>query len=297
MDSNKYKYFFKCTQCGDKAFQFIRCPKRGDIMDRHLVTHQVNPGEPILCLLCGTPFAESEFKDQNLIIEPGEKKYHILIAVPTMGNINVLTTSQLVGMARKKGWPKEFRENSEVAFYFTHAVAPVDRARNSIVEYFLAQQKDSKGNDLPNFTHIFFLDADTVPPANVLPLLLSHEKDIISGITPIPKRDKKQELWYTVDNCWESLDRDVEGKIIRSNYVERGTGLKKIVRCGASCLLIKREVFDKLSKPYFKYLFNEDMTTEVMGEDVNFCHKAQDVGFEIFCDTSVICNHVKDMVL
>jgi GT2 family glycosyltransferase len=53
---------------------------------------------------------------------------------------------------------------------------------------------------------------------------------------------------------------------------------------GMHCILIRREVFEKIERPYFFY----DSTSE----DMNFCKKAIKAGFEILVDTGITCGHL-----
>lgn len=218
------------------------------------------------------------------------KSYRVLVGIPTMGSMEATLVSTIIRWVRRS-------VKDQLAFYFTFKVQPVERARNEIVKYFLNQRQTKGGGPIAPFTHLLFVDSDTIPPVDALEKLMAHDKDIISGITPILHYDKERKSWGTMDNCFIKYTRDVEGKIIKTHAVERDTGLQKIEKCGGSCLLIKREVFDKLEKPYFRFLFNEDGTEPVKSEDLYFCEKAKEAGFDVWCDTSVICNHHKSVVL
>lgn len=223
--------------------------------------------------------------------EQPEKIYNILVGIPTMGEVSTALTTVLIK------WAKQFK-GGHLGFYFTFKVAPVERARNEIMKYMMAERTDKKtGQPMMPFTHILFLDSDTIPPANALEKLLSHDKDIISGLTPILQYDREKMTWGTLDNCFLKQDKEEDGKPAKTYAVQRNTGLQQIIRCGTSCLLIKREVFEKLEKPYFKFEFSEDGVTPVRSEDLYFCDKSKEAGFEIWCDSSVICNHVKEVVL
>ncbi|HKU48487.1 MAG TPA: hypothetical protein VJP79_00930 [Nitrososphaera sp.] len=50
-------------------------------------------------------------------------------------------------------------------------------------------------------------------------------------------------------------------------------------------MLIKREVFEKVTKPWFEY-------TPEVPEDHYFCEKARAAGFEIKVDTAIILDHI-----
>ena len=56
-------------------------------------------------------------------------------------------------------------------------------------------------------------------------------------------------------------------------------------------------MFEKLEQSYFVFEFNDDGTETKRSEDLYFCDKAHEAGFEIYADTSVICQHVKDVIL
>jgi GT2 family glycosyltransferase len=223
--------------------------------------------------------------------EPVQLPKNILIGVPSMGSISAPLTTILIKMV------KEFK-GGHLGFYFPLKVSPVERARNEIVKFLMAERTNKKtGLPVAQFTHLLFIDSDTIPPADVLEKLLAHDKDIISGLTPILHYDREKMAWGTMDNCFTHQDVDEKDGKVRTHAVKRNSGLHKIWRCGTSCLLIKREVFEKLAKPYFKFEFDEDIVKPVRSEDLYFCDKAHEAGFEIWCDSSVICNHSKEVIM
>lgn len=234
---------------------------------------------------------EQHISDENKRDTSKYDKVKILITVPTMGAIQTSLVTHLILWA--KSFPKD-----RVAFYFTFKVAPVQRARNEIVRFFLSERKNNKGEVVPKFTHLLFVDSDTLPPRDAIFRLLDADKDVVTGVTPMLQYDKESATWGTLDNCFTHQEDDAGadgGK--RTFAVVRNTGLKKIWRCGASCLLIKREVFEKLEKPYFDTILDEDGIKTKKSEDLYFCDKVHEAGMEIWCDTSVICNHFKDVQL
>ena len=222
--------------------------------------------------------------------KPETQKPNVLIGIPSMGHIHSALATILIKMVKEL-------KSAHIGFYFPLKVSPVERARNEVVKFLMAERKDKKtGQPVAPFTHLLFIDSDTIPPADVLERLLAHDKDIISGLTPIVHYDRENQAWGTLDNCFTHEDKDKDGQT-RTHAVKRNTGLHKIWRCGTSCLLIKREVFEKLQKPYFKFEFDEELTKPVRSEDLYFCDKAKEAGFEIWCDSSVICNHSKEIIM
>lgn len=213
------------------------------------------------------------------------KPTNLLIAVPTMGSVHPILVSRLIQWG--KGLP-----SVNVSFYFTFKVAPVDRARNQIVEYFLA----SKTSDGEPFTHLLMIDSDTIPPVDAVSKLLSHGLPVVTGLTPILSY-AEEGGWQSYDNAFVEVERGADGKVIKTHIAERGTGLKEIFRCGASCLLVSRSVFENLDRPFFKFVSNEDNTSHVRSEDIDFCDRVRERNYMIFADTDVVCQHYKDIML
>lgn len=213
----------------------------------------------------------------------------ILIAVPTLGSIHPILVSRLIL------WGRQYATgNVQVHFYFTFKVAPVDRARNQIVEYFLQTRLGLEGAPL---THLLMIDSDTIPPTDAIERLLSHDLPVVTGLTPIISYNDGQKAWDTYDNCFTKVvEGDSEGEK-KTLVAQRYTGLQELYRCGASCLLIKREVFEQLDKPFFKFVTNEDNTTHVRSEDIDFCDRVRALGISIQADTDVCCQHYKDIML
>lgn len=206
----------------------------------------------------------------------------ILIAVPTMGSIHPMLVSRLLSWGRRE----------DVSFYFTFKVAPVDRARNQIVEHFLKLRVDGHA-----LTHLLMIDSDTVPPADAVDRLLAHDEHIVTGLTPIARINQDTQQWETFDNAFAATEKDDTGKVTKTFIVQRRTGLHEIFRCGGACLLIKREVFEKLDRPFFRFISNDNGTEHVRSEDIDFCDRVRGAGFAIHADSEVCCGHEKSIML
>ena len=116
--------------------------------------------------------------------------------------------------------------------------------------------------------YIFFLDSDMMFPSTALFRLLLHKKDIV-GAT-YTKRVAPFEILGT--------------KLAEQPAVLSGD-LLEMQRIPTGCLLIKMDVFEKLSKPYFR--FDVDAQGAIVGEDYVFCDRAREAGFRIWCDAVI----------
>jgi len=113
--------------------------------------------------------------------------------------------------------------------------------------------------------YIFFLDSDMLFPSTALFRLLLHRKDIV-GAT------------YTK----RVAPFDILGTKLAEQPAVLSGDLLEMQRIPTGCLLIKMDVFEKLSKPYFR--FDVDAQGSIVGEDYVFCDRAREAGFRIWCD-------------
>lgn len=171
-----------------------------------------------------------------------------------------------------------------VAAYYPVATKLPEFGRNKAIHDFLHNRQ------FAGHTHIFFLDADT-EPYNELAIerLLSLDKDVICGVTPISlgTGDKFSLGW----NVQKKTDN---GKHENYDIDELPKKPFKIDRVGGTTVLIKRHVLEKLEKmdgPFQKTEFRDDMTNVKLSEDYYFSQKLKKAGFTIWCDPETVCHH------
>lgn len=160
----------------------------------------------------------------------------------------------------------------------------VDDARNKIVWAMLDTEA----------THLLMVDADMVLPRDTIHRLLLADKDIVTGLafigsfggSPVSPNIRVRKTHK--DGTWE----------MRPLWDYPVDELVRVEGAGAACMLIKREVLEKIliargenhPMPWFAHGMANGVQ---IGEDIAFCLTAQKVGFEVWCDTGLVVPHVK----
>jgi len=239
-------------------------------------------------------------------MQENTKKPKIFIATPMYGGmcagfytqsiIQLLTTCQANGV------------DAEFSFMFNESL--ITRARNSLTNTFLKT----------DCTHLMFIDSDIKFRAEDVIHMIRAEKDILCGIYP-----KKEINWYSVK---AAMDRGVPFDQLKShtgsfvvnlvNYVGEVTVSinepVEIFNGGTGFMLIKREVFDKLSdlvpgysndvidlggqmkqaepiKEFFTTSI-EPGTNRLLSEDYHFCRIWRESGGQVFAAPWCQLSHI-----
>ncbi len=160
---------------------------------------------------------------------------------------------------------------------FGLAGMPFDHARNTA-----CQQALQAGADF-----LFSLDSDVVPPRDTILRLMKHDLPVVSGIY-----------------CRRSPPHSVPVMIRNGQWITEfpANSLIEVDLVGAGCLLIRRDVLEKLppiddkrGKHWFDW--RVDMVGlipqgEALSEDFSFCLQCRKHGIPIVVDTSIQARHV-----
>lgn len=187
----------------------------------------------------------------------------VLIGVPVFGNAENECIQSIYDLEIPDGVTTELCINA------AHAV-DVNRS-------ILSQAAIQRGCD-----YLFFVDSDVILPKDALKRLISHDKDIVTGVYRIKTLGSKE---TTI------LMRNAETDKYRKCGIDeiRGKGLIETDACGFGCVLIKTSVFKDIPEPWFVYLLH-------YGEDVFFCRKAINAGYKVYADTNVLCGHIGKII-
>jgi len=123
-----------------------------------------------------------------------------------------------------------------------------------------------------NADYVLWLDSDMMFPSTIVNRLLAHNKDIVA--CNYMKRSKPlRTVAYTDINDWDSW-----------LMIKEQNDLVEVQGVGMGCMLMKTDIFNKLSKPYFEFEYKNE-TEDWLGEDFSLQRKLRDLNYKIYIDT------------
>jgi len=131
-------------------------------------------------------------------------------------------------------------------------------------------------------SHLFFVDNDVCFSPETLDRLVARNKDIIAA--PYNRRTLPPE---------SMVKMMVDGEIVSGNISELPKEPFKCYALGTGCMLIKMEVFEKIKRPWFFYGRYDE---EEMGEDIWFCKKAHEAGYDVWADPTCQIGHLGEYI-
>lgn len=216
----------------------------------------------------------------------------------------VLSVMNLVVQAERVGMPMQV--------YFHQGESLVTRARNNSVAAFLAN---------PQWTHLFWIDADIGFSAEAAFRLLLADYDVASGVYPLKREDwpvggvaagttrerfEARHTRYTVNT--------VAGQGAAANRIDltvQPDGFMQVSEAPTGFMVIKRAVFDRLiaSYPEMQYVPDglgvpdqglhyrffdvmvDPVTRRYLSEDYGFCRLWSGLGESIYVDANSNLTH------
>jgi FkbM family methyltransferase len=110
--------------------------------------------------------------------------------------------------------------------------------------------------------------------------MLDHNKDLVTGVYRQRLEPQAIEV-YDLNQHRMSVDQLYGGQ----------SDLVQIGGCGFGCVLVKKKVMTGIGYPQFEYHVALDHANTV-SEDTDFCRKAMQKGFTLWCDRTILCGHI-----
>lgn len=193
--------------------------------------------------------------------KPSTLKKRILLAIPTNKYIEPETFRSL--------WNLEVPDGYELEFQYFYGYQ-IDQIRNLIAHWAVA------------YDYLFCVDSDIVVPKDALVKMLNANKDIISGLY-IQRIPDKKILEIYLQAPFGATNANFDDV--------KDSGIFEIAACGMGCCLINSRVIRTMEYPHFVYksAINHAHT---FSEDIYFCFKARELGFTVWADSSIRCEHL-----
>jgi len=205
-------------------------------------------------------------QEQNLNADLSYKKEktmikNILVAVPTNKYIEPDTFKSIFDLKVPEGYKIDFQ------YFYGYQI---DQIRNLIADW---------GK---RYDYLFCIDSDIVLPYDCLEKMIAADKDIISGlyIQRIPGRQILE------------IYKDSNNGVTNHQFEDiKNSGVFEIASCGMGCCLIKSEVLRTMEYPHFVYT-SALSHAHTFSEDIYFCMKARGIGFSVWADSTIRCEHI-----
>jgi hypothetical protein len=199
--------------------------------------------------------------------ENTQKGRKTLIAMPTTGFVVPAVVNDLIALTTK---------SREWSLFHTVDNCVIQDARNQAVLRCLESGCDG----------VVFIDSDQTFPADALDKLKSCNKDIVGY--PIVR---KAPPYHPNISKWNEETQEYE---VYANYPQHN--LFKVDYIGMGFTYIRREVFEKMTMPYFDFSWHVNekykMGDKMIGEDVYFCRKAKELGFNVWANPMTEIGHI-----
>lgn len=181
---------------------------------------------------------------------------------------------------------------------FAMALAKLRRAGDTMIGNIEGSLVYNARNDLARLAiqseadQILWLDSDMVFDPDLLERMTKvTEENDIDFLTGLCFRRKPP---YT-PTIFERLDyRPEEKKCIHTQFLSVPKGLFKVEGCGFAGVLMKTDVILSVASRFDGRMFDP---LDGMGEDISFCWRARECGYDIWCDPTIELGHVGQTVV
>lgn len=173
----------------------------------------------------------------------------VAVAVPCLDMVAADFAFSLAALMSRRAYDPKLRKAADVALIHQSGSIIMD-ARNALV---------ARAQEM-NASHVLFLDSDMTFPPDTLDRLLAHHKPVVAA-TYVKRTG----------------DHGMLGEPLMNEHF----GLRPYRTIPLGCALINMNVFEKLPRPYFRYVTTERGT---ISEDTWFCLQCEEAKVPIYVD-------------
>lgn len=141
---------------------------------------------------------------------------------------------------------------------------------------YLARERIAHKAINEHFTHVLWLDSDMVFNENLLDDLMFCGKSFVTGIYHARRKGYASCIFKAVEPS--NVER----------FEQYPSEPFKIAACGFGCVLVSTEILSAVCLHHLTCF----TPIQNLGEDIAFCKRATGLGFELWCEPSVVCGHI-----
>ena len=244
--------------------------------------------------------------NQPIWMSNSVKPIRLFVGTPVHSDVSMHYTQTMLELQKEC-----IKRNIKVTFQLMKS-SLVTQGRNLCVSYFLNT----------DCTHMLFVDADIAFDPECIFRLLELDKEIIS--IPYPMKTAQWDtLMMKIKGGFISEPEQCEHHMLQypllikddNQDIKIDKGVIEATHCPTGCMMIKREVFDKLIKaypnkeiiqkttidgkymdrPHFYNFFDtyyDPKTKRYLGEDFAFCRLWSKIGGKLYCYIMSYITHV-----
>lgn len=131
---------------------------------------------------------------------------------------------------------------------------------------------------------LLLVDSDCVPQPRTVELLKTLNLPFVSAPHPSIINDETGIL---------VMDKTKDGYVQHRPF---DSGLQKCDAVGCAGMMIRKDVFSKIPKPYFKFVYNSEGQL-IQGEDFYFCDKLKVAGIEVYAYCDLTQTHYVEVAI
>ena len=142
-----------------------------------------------------------------------------------------------------------------------------------------------------DYDNVMWLDSDIVFPPDTLTKLAAYDMDMVSGLYVKRAEPVAPVIYETLDEPIRNADGMLETNVSTyDNYPKNS--FFPVAGCGFGCVLtsvkLLKDVWDHFGPAFTPYPW--------ASEDLSFCHRVNQLGYQIYCDSSISCGHLGQFI-
>lgn len=206
-----------------------------------------------------------------------KKTKQVLILLPVMRNMEDRTWQNVLETIKLSDY--------KIGYYTRIGDGLISRVRNELGRLFLEKKE---------YDYLMWIDSDIAwePKTKPIDRLIESKKDIICGIYPV--RDITLRPAIRTFEIQELLDKK---QFTNQKAVIPFDQVFEIIYASAGFLLLSRKCVKAVyQKHKFPFQPIEGKNGEYLSEDWAFCHRAREMGYKVWADSSIKLGHIGNCI-